>query len=160
MTTQIIYVVQHNNYYGPARTFEQVLELCDIEYTFEQYNQDRQLCSQDDEEYWGAESDLPNGDRINIIELPFDAGEPVSYMKCSGPDLECCFVNKKTKAQFWVEALGYMKANIEQMPEEDDSVSIVEESLSNYDRIVVSLVDEDNEETDMMTFEFVYNIRN
>lgn len=113
-----VYVFEFDNELHIRTNFGEISDLLSVaisrpDYTFEHYMESRYEMDQDGQTCMGA--DIEHGHRrgpmrgeyFRLLEYEFGPNEPIGFMQCQGPSLDCCFIQRKTQAQFWTEAMDY-----------------------------------------------------
>lgn len=96
---------------------------------------------------------IPNCDD-EYLEFEFNEDEDISFMECSGPSSECCFLTKKSNIAFFVEASNYMNRCIESVYCKGDKVKIFVDDFDSYKRTNIGYFSETGP-TNLMTFSFI-----
>lgn len=154
-----VYVCENNNHLQVYASFTDLqmfissryrehLSLEEYESNKKETKQDREVC------YVSTVLDID----IDIYEFNFDENEPLSLMKCSCPSSECCFIQKKSRDNFWKESMSYMMDTMNGLRDNDTDISIVIGAEHHYLTKTVSLIYADGTASDLMTFRFIYDI--
>lgn len=93
-----------------------------------------------------------------IRKYTFQENEEISFMECTGPSSECCFLVKKSSFEFYTKMLSYMNSLIFSI-ENGDRIDYEVFKLSNNYSYIRFSYKNGNDDTDLMKFGFYNNIK-
>jgi hypothetical protein len=94
---------------------------------------------------------------LYIARYDFEEDEDISFMECTGPSSECCFLIKNSSFDFYNEMIYYFNDVKKNTYEKGDSICFENKSTNNY-QCLTYVYKHDNQYTDAMSFSFINNI--
>jgi hypothetical protein len=82
-------------------------------------------------------------------------GEWKSFMRCTGPSSECCFIIPKTNIEFFKEMSYYFNQSLKMAEEEGDQIIVTIQDSETYKITKYMYCYYSGIPTDMMTFDLI-----